>query len=56
MINWTLFTNTKIIGPWREKAYIRWLENNKAADQPARMRSLIRDFVIRLLESIMLAP
>ena len=41
-----------INGPRREKACLWWFANNKDADQPARPRSLISAFVIRLLESI----
>ena len=42
----------KLYGPWREKTCLRWFANNKGAPQPAHLRSLIRTFVIRLLESI----
>ena len=35
-----------------EKTCLRWVANNKRADQPAYPRSLISAFVIRLLESI----
>ena len=39
-------------GPRREKTCLRGVANNKGPDQPARLRSLISAFVIRLLESI----
>ena len=39
-------------GPRREKTCLRGFANNKGGDQPARPRSLISTFVIRLLESI----
>ena len=39
-------------GPRRKKTCLRWVANNKGADQPAHPRSLISAFVIRLLESI----
>ena len=38
--------------PQREKTCLRGFANNKGADQPARPRSLISAFVIRLLKSI----
>ena len=41
-----------LYGPRREKTFLRRFENNKGADQPAHLRSLISAFVIRLLESI----
>ena len=40
-------------GPWREKTCLQGFVNNKGADQPAHMRSLISAFVVRLTESIM---
>ena len=36
-------------GPRRKKTCLRRFANNKGADQPAHPRSLISDFVIRLL-------
>ena len=39
-------------GPRRKKTCLRRFANNKGADQPAHLRSLISAFVIRLLESI----
>ena len=39
-------------GPRREKTCLRWIANNKGADQPAHPRSLISAYVICLLESI----
>ena len=39
-------------GPRRENPCLRGFANNKSADQPAHLRSLISVFVIRLLESI----
>ena len=42
-----VFTN----GPRREKTWIWWFSNNKGADQPTLMHSLISAFVARLLES-----
>ena len=41
-----------LIGPRREKTCLRRFANNKGADQPAHLRSLVSVFVIRLLESI----
>ena len=41
-----------VIGPRREKIYLRRFVNNTGADQPAHPRSLISAFVIRYLESI----
>ena len=41
-----------IYGPQREKTCIWGFANNKGADQPAHLRSLISAFVIRFLESI----
>ena len=38
--------------PRREKTCLRWFANNKGADHPARMHSLISTLVIRLLKSI----
>ena len=43
---------TCIYGPRREKTCFREFANNKGADQPAHLSSLISTFVIRLLESI----
>ena len=40
-------------GPRREKTCLRGFANNKGADQPAQMRSLVSAFVVRLTESIM---
>ena len=40
-----------IYGPQHEKTCLRWVANNKGTDMPARMRSLISTFVIRVLES-----
>ena len=39
-------------GPQREKICLQGVGNNKGADQPALLRSLISAFVIRFLESI----
>ena len=39
-------------GMSREKTCLRWVANNKGADQPAHPRSLISAFVTSLLESI----
>ena len=36
----------------REKTCFRWFANNKGADQPARPRSLISAFVVRVFETI----
>ena len=47
----SLFKNTIEAGPRREKTCLRWVANNKGADQPAHTRSLISTFVIHLLES-----
>ena len=41
-----------IYGPRREKTCLRGFGNNKDADQPAHLHSLISAFVIHLLESI----
>ena len=41
-----------LYGPRRKKPCLRWVANNKGADQPAHPRSLISAFVIGLLESI----
>ena len=41
-----------IYWPRRKKTCLRRFANNKGADQPARPRSLISDFVFRFLESI----
>ena len=38
--------------PWREKTCLPGFTNNTGADQPAHLRSLIRPFVICVLESI----
>ena len=43
-------------GPRREKTCLREFANNKGADQPAHLRSLISTFVIRLLKSIISKP
>ena len=43
-------------GPRREKTCLRWFENNKGADQPAHLCSLISTFVIRLWESVISKP
>ena len=40
-----------IFGPRHEKICLRGFANNKGADQPAHLRSLISAFVIRFLES-----
>ena len=55
--NYCLFYNPCIHtftlnGPRREKTCLWGFANNKSADQPAHLRSLISDFVICLLESI----
>ena len=34
-------------GPRRENTCLQWFSNNKGADQPAQIRSLISAFVIR---------
>ena len=39
-------------GPRRKKTCLRGFANNKVADQPAHLRSLINAFVIRFLKSI----
>ena len=39
-------------GPGGEKTCLRWFVNNKDADQPGHLCSLISAFVICLLESI----
>ena len=39
-------------GPQREKTCLLGFANNKGADQPALLCSLISAFVIRLLESV----
>ena len=41
-----------LIGPRREKTCLRGFANNKGADQPAHLRSLISAFVIRFFENI----
>ena len=38
-------------GPRREKTYLQGFANNKGADQPVHLRSLISAFVIPILES-----
>ena len=40
-----------VFGPRREKTCLRGFANNKGSDQPARPRSLISAFVIRLFEN-----
>ena len=35
----------------RKPVFVRWFANNKGADQPAHLRSLISPFVNRFLES-----
>ena len=45
-----LFT---LYGPQREKPYLCRSVNNKGADQPAHLPSLISAFVIRFFESIL---
>ena len=45
-----------IYGPRGEKACLRACANNKGADQPARLRSLISTFVIHFLESTIYKP
>ena len=47
-----LVTQLYLCGPRREKTCLRRVANNKVADQPAHLRSLISAFVIRFLESI----
>ena len=42
----------KLNGPRREKTCLRGLANNTGTDQPAQRRSLIRAFIIRILDSI----
>ena len=42
----------RLVSYGREKTCLQGFANNKGADQPARSRSLISAFVIRLLESI----
>ena len=39
--------------PRREKPVFGGVANNKGADQPAHSRSLISDFVLHFLESIL---
>ena len=41
-----------IIGPQREKTCLPGFANNKGADQPAHLRSLINAFVIHLLKIV----
>ena len=41
-----------LYGPRREETCLRGVTNNRGADQPAHLRSLISAFVIRFLESI----
>ena len=41
-----------VYGPRREKTCLRGFANNKGADQPAHLRSLINASVIHILESI----
>ena len=48
-----IHTICTLYGPQRKKTCLRGFVNNKAADQPAHMRSLISPFVVRLTESIM---
>ena len=40
------------IGPRRDKTGLHGFANNKGADQPAHLRSLISAFFIRFLQSI----
>ena len=44
--------NHLLYGPQHEKPCLRGFANNKGADQPAHLGSLISVFVIRFLESI----
>ena len=46
-VDWDV-TN-KINWPRREKTCLRWLANNKCADQPAHPRSLFSALLIRFL-------
>ena len=48
---WLIFFKVRF-GPCCKITCLQGFANNKGADQPARMRSLISTFVIRLLESI----
>ena len=41
-----------LYGPRCEKTCLWWFVNNKGADQPGHLRSLISAFVIRFMESI----
>ena len=47
-----LLRPTSVYGPRREKTCLWRFADNKGADQPEYMRSLISPFVIRFLESI----
>ena len=44
-------TNAVLYGPHVGKTCLRGFANNKGADQPAHLRSLISTFVVHLLES-----
>ena len=48
----TVLNTSTLYGPQREKTCLQGFLNNKGADQPAHLHSLISDFVIRLLKSI----
>ena len=50
--NLHLFFHTSLFQPHHEKTCFMPYANNKGADQPARMRSLIRAFVVCCLYSI----
>ena len=53
MLNYTVVHITQYTnGPRSEKTCLRWFANNKGADQPAHLRSLISVFVIRVFETI----
>ena len=44
---------TKLYGPCHAKTCLMPYANNKGADQPAHLRSLISTFFVRCLDSIM---
>ena len=46
-----LSDNHTSYGPRREKTCLRWVANNKGADQPAHPHSLISALVFRVLGS-----
>ena len=52
LTNFTLIWFIKSNGPRHEKTCLQSFADNKAAVKPAHLCSLIRAFVIRVLESI----